>query len=76
MPLTETLKIKKSILKYQFFYRNLEIDLRENDLVFKINPLDEGTPFFTEDFVKELRKFKDPINQGALKTFTKRSDLF
>ena len=75
LPMTETMKLKKSILKREFYFRTSKLDSNSEDIIFEMV---QGKPekFATEEYKKEIDKFTDPTNQAALKAFTKRSDLF
>ncbi|MGD9200599.1 MAG: AMP-binding protein, partial [Chitinispirillia bacterium] len=75
LPMTETMKLKKSVLKRDFYFRSPQIDADKNDKLYKI-VRGIAAEFGTSNYIKELAEYKDPINQDALKIFTKRSDLF
>ncbi len=75
LPMTETMKLKKTILKRNFFYRSSTLDADGNDSIYEIV---QGTvkEFREEDYKAEIALYTDPTNQATLKAFTKRSDLF
>ncbi len=75
LPMTDTMKLKKSILKREFYYRTADLDSNSDDIIFEMV---QGKPnrFTTEEYKEEIGKFTDPTNQAALKAFTKRPDLF
>ena len=75
LPMTDTMKLKKSILKYDFYFRTPQIDTNNDDIIFEMI---KGMPkkFNTVEYKEEMAKFTDPTNQAALKAFTKREDLF
>ena len=75
LPMTETMKLKKSFLKRDFYFRSPQIDADRNDKLYKIVK-GEAQEFVTSSYEKEMDKFKDPTNQDALKIYTKRPDLF
>ena len=69
------MKLKKTILKREFYFRAHELESNSEDVIFEMV---QGKPrqFTTDEYKGELSKFTDPTNQAALKAFTKRSDLF
>lgn len=75
IPMTETMKLKKSILKREFYFRAPEMESNREDIIFEMV---QGKPerFTAEKYKEEIDKFTDPTNQAALQAFTKRSDLF
>lgn len=75
LPMTETMKLKKAILKYEFYFRNQELDTNQDDLIFKISKR-QINRFTTDEYKKELSYFTDPTNQDTLQTYTKRQNLF
>ena len=75
LPMTETMKLKKSNLKYDFYFRSPQIDADNNDHLYKIFK-GKVHKFVTLNYIKEIAEYKDPTNQDTLKTFTKRPDLF
>lgn len=75
MPMTETMKLKKSVLKNEFYYRSKELDELANDIIYEISD-GKARPFTASDYEKEIARFTDPTNQDTLKAFTKRSGIF
>ncbi|MRR34906.1 hypothetical protein EG829_09470 [bacterium] len=75
VPLTETMKLRKSVLKTEFYFRSPETDDSGDDIVYVI---DDGRPrrFSSADYSAEMKRFRDPNNRDTLKAYTKRSDLF
>lgn len=75
LPMTDTMKLKKSILKREFYFRTPEIDTHNDDIICEMI---KGKPkiFTTIEYKEEMENFTDPTNQAALKAFTKRSDIF
>ncbi len=75
MPMTETMKLKKSVLKNEFYYRSPESDRIDDDIIYEIT---DGTArrFFSRDYRAEIARYKDPTNRDTMKAYTKRSDLF
>lgn len=75
LPMTETMKLKKTVLKREFFYRSSTLDADGNDSIYEIV---QGTvkEFREEDYKAEIALYTDPTNQDTLTAFTKRSDLF
>ncbi|MFO7557290.1 MAG: AMP-binding protein [Desulfobacterales bacterium] len=75
LPMTETMKLKKSLLKKDFYYRDENLDANHRDIIYEIQD-DRAVEFKTENYLAELKKFTDPTNQDTLKTFTGKPDLF
>jgi|GEM_PF-635615 len=75
MPMTDTMKLKKSVLKKEFYYRTPQSDTVTNDIMYEINQ-GKATRFYSKEYINEIAKYKDPTNQDTLKAFTKRGDLF
>jgi fatty-acyl-CoA synthase len=75
MPMTETMKLKKSVLKHEFYYRSGELDELETDIIYEISD-GKARPFTSSEYEKEIARFADPTNQDTLKAFTKRSGIF
>jgi len=75
LPLTETMKLKKSVLKSEFYCRTSDTDRLQDDIVYMIV---NGRPrrFCSADYQAEISSFTDATNQDTLKAFTKRRDLF
>lgn len=75
MPMTETMKLRKSVLKYDFYYRSLPVDEEGSDIIFEmINAI--PSRFTVKEYEREISRFSDPTNRDTLKAFTKRSGLF
>jgi acyl-CoA synthetase (AMP-forming)/AMP-acid ligase II len=74
-PLTDTMKLKKSVLKAEFYSRSPDTDRRGDDLVFLVEG-NTARGFTTDDYRAALARFADATNRDTLKAFTKRSDLF
>lgn len=75
LPMTETMKLKKSLLKWDFYYRAPELDTNKDDIIYEIIQ-GKTKEFKTEDYKAAIAKFTDPTNQDTLNAFTKRTDLF
>jgi hypothetical protein len=75
LPQTDTIKIQKKPLKRAFFMRTLELDNDPEDILFEVVKGKVKT-FTTEDYRKELTKYKDPIAQDRLTIFTENTKLF
>lgn len=75
LPMTETLKLKNSLLKKDFYYRDEELDKNQYDQIYEIKN-HEIVAFQKPQYLKEMAKFTDPTNQDTLKAFTGNSDLF
>ncbi len=75
VPLTETMKLKKSVLKGEFYYRTPDTDGLDDDIIYLI---EDKRPrrFFSADYLAEMALFTDATNRDTLQAFTKRSDLF
>jgi fatty-acyl-CoA synthase len=75
MPLTETMKLKKSVLKGEFYYRASDTDGLDDDIIYL---MENKRPrrFFSADYLVEMALFTDATNRDTLQAFTKRSDLF
>jgi len=75
LPMTETMKLKKSPLKHSFIYRSPEIDEDPEDIIYEIN--ESGARLFTtEEYKSEIERYTDPTNRDRLTAFTKRDDIF
>jgi len=75
LPMTETMKLKKSLLKKDFYYRDENLDVNNLDIIYEMRD-DRAIEFKTENYQAELKKFTDPTNQDTLKAFTGKSNLF
>jgi fatty-acyl-CoA synthase len=75
LPMTETLKLKNTLLKKDFYYRDEELDHNSNDRIYEIKN-HAAAAFQILQYQQEIAKFVDPVNQDTLKAFTGRSDLF
>lgn len=75
MPMTETMKLRKSVLKYDFYYRCPQIDDGGSDLIFEMK---DNIPvrFMRKEYEQEISRFTDPTNRDTLTAFTKRSGIF
>ena len=75
VPLTETMKLKKSVLKNEFYFRASDSDGLEDDIIYLI---ESGHPrrFGAADYLAEIALFTHATNRDTLQAFTKRSDLF
>jgi acyl-CoA synthetase (AMP-forming)/AMP-acid ligase II len=75
VPMTDTMKLRKSVLKGEFYFRAQESDKSTHDLIYVI---EDGAPrrFLSADFQAELARFTDPTNRDTLQAYTKRTDLF
>ncbi len=75
VPLTETMKLKKSVLKAEFYERTPGHDASGDDLVFVVEN-GRTRRFLHEDYLAELARFTDPTNRDTLQAYTKRADIF
>ncbi|MBW1899841.1 MAG: AMP-binding protein, partial [Deltaproteobacteria bacterium] len=75
LPMTETMKLKKQLLKKDFYYRDDNLDENNLDIIYEMAD-GSAIEFKTENYKAELKKFTDPTNQDTLKAFTGKSDLF
>ena len=75
VPLTETMKLKKSVLKGEFYYRTSDTDGLDDDIIYLIENK-RPRRFFSADYRDEMALFTDATNRDTLQAFTKRSDLF
>ncbi len=75
LPMTETMKLKKTKLKWDFYYRSLEFDVDKSDCIYEIVD-GKAKQFDTAEYETEIAKFNDPTNRDTLIAFTKRTDLF
>jgi acyl-CoA synthetase (AMP-forming)/AMP-acid ligase II len=75
MPLTETMKLKKTLLKREFYSRTPEADGLDDDVIYFIENK-QPHRFFRADYLREMALFTDATNRDTLQAFTKRSDLF
>ncbi|HHO76324.1 MAG TPA: hypothetical protein ENN05_07830 [Deltaproteobacteria bacterium] len=75
MPMTETMKLRKSVLKYEFYYRSGPIDEQSCDIIFEMKN-NKPSRFTHKEYEQEIARFSDPTNRDTLKAFTKRSGLF
>jgi hypothetical protein len=75
VPLTETMKLKKSVLKDEFYYRAPDTDGLDDDIIYLIEG-NRPRRFFNADYLAEMSLFTDSTNRDTLQAFTKRSDLF
>jgi len=75
MPLTETMKLKTSILKSDFYRRTADTDGRDDDIVYLIENK-KPRRFLSADYLAEMALFTDPVNRDTLQAYTKRRDLF
>jgi len=75
VPMTETMKLKKSILKREFYFRSPETDGSSDDIVFLI---ENGHPgrFSSADYRAWMAGFAEATNRDTLHAYTKRTDLF
>lgn len=75
VPMTETLKLKKSVLKSEFFYRTPQNESDENDIIYAVHA--ERLQRFTEAVYRaHMATYTEATNRDTLQAFTKRSDLF
>ncbi|MFH1515402.1 MAG: AMP-binding protein [bacterium] len=75
LPMTETMKLKKSLLKKDFYYRDENLDADPFDIIYEMRD-GRAIEFKTENYQAELKKFTDPTNQDTLKAFTGNPNLF
>ena len=75
LPMTETMKVIKTRLKYDFIYRTPEIDDHPEDIIYEIRG-GKALPFITGDYQEEIGRYTDPTNRDRLTAFTKREDIF
>jgi len=75
LPMTETMKLRKTELKREFFFRSSALDANDDDIIYEI--VHETLHEFTEkEYLAEIKKYTDPTNQATLTAFTRRTDLF
>jgi fatty-acyl-CoA synthase len=75
VPLTETMKLKKSVLKGEFYHRIPDMDGLDDDIIYLIENK-QPRRFCSADYLCEIALFTDATNRDTLQAFTKRSDLF
>jgi fatty-acyl-CoA synthase len=75
LPMTETMKVMKSLLKRDFIYRTPELDDDPEDVIFEIRG-ETAVGFTTADYREEMRRYIDPTNRDRLVAFTRREDIF
>jgi hypothetical protein len=75
LPMTETMKLKKSLLKKDFYYRDENLDANPRDIIYEIQD-GRAIEFKTPNYRAELKKFTDPTNQDTLKAFTGNPEVF
>ncbi|RJP77776.1 MAG: hypothetical protein C4522_14610 [Desulfobacteraceae bacterium] len=75
LPMTETMKLKNSVLKREFYYRNEELDQNPFDTIYEIGN-HEAVAFQTAQYQEQIGRFTDPVNRDTLQAFTGRDDLF
>ncbi|HQI81237.1 MAG TPA: AMP-binding protein [Deltaproteobacteria bacterium] len=75
VPLTETMKLKKSVLKAEFYERTAGHDASTDDIVYVVEN-GRARRFLHADYLSELALFTDPTNRDTLQAYTKRADLF
>jgi len=75
LPMTETMKLKKSLLKKDFYYRDELLDENPHDIIYEIQD-GRAVEFKTEHYRAELQKFTDPTNRDTLTRFTGNPNLF
>ncbi|MDT8272732.1 MAG: hypothetical protein RRA35_06035, partial [Desulfomonilia bacterium] len=75
LPMTDTMKLKKSVLKAEFYSRDPAADGCVDDIVYLV---ENQVPrhFTSTDYLIEIARFSDATNRDTLKAFTKRTDLF
>ncbi|HWR67648.1 MAG TPA: AMP-binding protein, partial [Desulfomonilia bacterium] len=75
VPLTETMKLKKSVLKSEFYERTPGMDASPEDIVYHV---EDSRPkrFTSSDFRAEIAGFTDAANRDTLMAYTRRHDLF
>jgi hypothetical protein len=72
---TDTQKVRKPVLLYEFIERNHLTDANENDLIYAVR----GTglhAFTTRDYKREMARCTDPMVQSRFAAVTRRQDLF
>jgi len=75
LPKTDTQKVRKPVLLYEFIERNHLTDANENDLIYAVR----GTglhAFTTRDYKREMARCTDPMVQSRFAAVTRRQDLF
>jgi fatty-acyl-CoA synthase len=75
VPMTDTMKLKKSVLKKEFYCRSSEADASEDDIIYKTEN-GQAQRFLSADYFSEIASFTDATNRDTLTAFTKRSDIF
>jgi hypothetical protein len=75
LPMTNTMKVIKTTLRYDFIYRTPEMDEDREDVIYEVRDK-KARPFSTDDYKDEIKKYSDPTNRDRLTAFTRRKDLF
>jgi fatty-acyl-CoA synthase len=75
LPMTNTMKVIKGDLRYDFICRTPELDACSSDLLYEVTD-GEAVAFTTDDFTGEMERYRDPTNRDRLRAFTRRDDLF
>ncbi len=75
LPMTETMKVMKPRLRFDFIFRTQEIDADPYDVIYEVRH-GRALQFTTGDYHAEIRKFVDPTNRDRLTAFTKREGIF
>jgi len=75
VPMTDTMKLKKSVLKMEFYHRSADGDRSEDDIIYLMES-GQARRFSSDDYLNELDLFIDATNRDTLIAYTKRTDLF
>ena len=75
LPRTDTHKIKKPALLYDFIERTGEKDADDRDVLWRVGP-DGIKEFKTGDYRREMARCKDPAVRARFLAITRRDDLF
>ncbi|HEY5531514.1 MAG TPA: AMP-binding protein [Candidatus Anoxymicrobiaceae bacterium] len=75
LPMTDTMKVIKARLKYEFILRTPELDDDPGDVLYEIVGK-RPVPFTAVEYRNEIERYRDPTNRDRLVTFAKRDDIF
>jgi len=75
LPKTDTQKVRKPVLLYEFIERTPVTDANENDLIYSVKG-DVLQEFTTREYRREMDRCTDPMVRSRFAAVTRRQDLF